>query len=99
MSGLLCSAGAIVLSYDRGFSPYGGMTAILLAVVAMIVGGRQTFVGPVIGGLVLGVLREETAYLFAARWQELFTFLLLALFILVKPSGLIGNKGRLEAES
>lgn len=99
ISGLLCAGGAIAFSYDRGFSPYGGMTAILLAVVAMIVGGRQTFLGPVIGGLVLGILREETAYLFAARWQELFTFLLLALFILVRPSGLIGNKGRLESES
>lgn len=98
LSGLLCSGGAILLSYDRGFSPYGGITAILLAVVAMIVGGRQTFLGPVIGGLIVGVLREETAYLFAARWQELFTFLLLALFILVRPSGLIGKKGRLESE-
>lgn len=98
LSGLLCSCGSLLLAYDKGFSPYGGLTAILLAVVAMIIGGRATFIGPVAGGLILGLLREETAYLLATRWQDLLTFLLLALFLLLRPSGLITHKGRIESQ-
>lgn len=98
LSGLLCSCGSLLLAYDKGFGPYGGLTAILLAVVAMIIGGRTTFIGPIVGGIVLGLIREETAYLLASRWQDLMTFLVLALFLLLRPSGLIAHKGRIELQ-
>ena len=99
ISGILCSVGALLVSYDIGFDPHGGLVALLLAVVAMIIGGRESFFGPVIGAILLGLIRSEVVWFLSARWQDAVTFLLLILFLLVRPNGIFGRKGRLEAEA
>ncbi len=58
-AGVFAAASSILTAYDGGFDPYRGMYAILLAVVAAIIGGRGSFSGPVIGGLLLGLLRAR----------------------------------------
>ncbi len=97
LAGLFGAASALVTANDIGFDPHTGLPAVLLAVVAVIVGGRGSFVGPVIGGLLLGFLRAEVVWYLSARWQEAVTFALLALVLLVRPYGLVGRQMRLEA--
>jgi branched-chain amino acid transport system permease protein len=97
VSGLLGGTSSLLVAYDVGFEPQSGLHAVLLAIVAVILGGRQTFAGPVIGALLLGVVRSEVGWFFSARWQNAITFLLLALVICVRPQGIIGRKVRLEA--
>jgi branched-chain amino acid transport system permease protein len=97
VSGLLASVAALLTAYDDGFDPHGGLIALLLAVVAIIVGGRKSFVGPVLGGVLLGVVRSQVVWFLSADWQDAVTFGLLVLFLFVRPSGLIGRKTRLEA--
>lgn len=99
ISGVLCSGSALLISYDIGFDPHGGFVALLLAVVAVIIGGRESFMGPVVGGILLGLVRSEVVWFLSARWQEAITFLLLMLFLFIRPNGLFGRKGRLEAEA
>lgn len=99
LSGLLGAIAALLVSYDIGFDPNGGLSAVLLAVVAVIIGGRQSFFGAVLGGILLGVVRSEVVWVLSARWQEAVTFALLALFLYVRPNGILGGKVRLEAES
>jgi branched-chain amino acid transport system permease protein len=99
ISGIFCSGSALLVSYDIGFDPHGGLVALLLAVVAVIIGGRQSFMGPVVGGILLGLVRSEVVWFLSARWQEAITFLLLVVFLFVRPNGIFGRKGRLEAEA
>jgi branched-chain amino acid transport system permease protein len=99
ISGIFCSGSALLVSYDIGFDPHGGLVALLLAVVAVIIGGRLSFMGPVVGGILLGLVRSEVVWFLSARWQEAITFLLLALFLFVRPNGIFGRKGRLETEA
>jgi branched-chain amino acid transport system permease protein len=99
ISGLLACASALVFAFDIGFDPNGGLTTLLLAVVAMIIGGRLSFIGPLVGGILLGLVRAEVSWFFSASWQEAATFILLAVFLMIRPEGLIGRKGRLEAEA
>lgn len=98
VSGILCSISSLLISYDIGFSPHGGLIALLLGVVAVIIGGRGTFLGPVIGGLLLGLSRAAVVWFLSARWQEAITFFLLALFLIFRSNGLLGKKVRLEAD-
>lgn len=98
LSGLLGAVSSLLVAYDIGFDPNGGLNAVLLAVVAVIIGGRQSFLGPILGGILLGVIRSEVVWFWSARWQEAITFLILAIFLFVRPNGLLGNKMRLEAE-
>jgi branched-chain amino acid transport system permease protein len=99
ISGLLATASAILVSLDLGFNSQGGLTALFLAVVAVIVGGRETFAGPVVGGILLGMVRTLAVWFLSTRWQEGITFLLLALFLFVRPSGLFRQKRRIEAQA
>ena len=99
MSGIFGSAAALVAAYDVGFEPQAGLHAILLAVVAVIIGGRASFFGPVVGALLLGFLRAEVVWYFSARWEEAASFGLLAIFLLVRPDGLFGRSDGLGAPS
>jgi branched-chain amino acid transport system permease protein len=98
LAGALASAAAIVTSYDLGFDVHTGLHALLLAVVAVIVGGRSTFIGPLVGGLLLGLVRSQVVWHLSARWQEAISFGLLAVVLILLPNGLLGGRQRLEAE-
>jgi branched-chain amino acid transport system permease protein len=97
LAGLFAGTASLLTSYDIGFTPHSGLPAVLLAIVAVITGGRSSFMGPIVGGLLLGELRAQVAWYSSARWQEAATFAVLALFLLFRPRGLFGRKGRLEA--
>jgi branched-chain amino acid transport system permease protein len=97
VGGLLAAAASLVTAYDVGFDPHTGLHAVLLAVVAVIIGGRGSFVGPVLGGLLLGLVRAQVVWHWSARWQEAVTFAMLAAVLLLLPHGLLGRKARLEA--
>lgn len=97
VAGLFAAVSSLVTAHDIGFDPYVGLPALLLGVVAVMVGGQGSFAGPVLGALLLGCLRAEVAWYWSARWQEAVTFGLLALILLLRPQGLLGRKARLEA--
>jgi branched-chain amino acid transport system permease protein len=98
LAGGLAAIGAIVTAYDIGFDVHSGLHALLLAVVAVIVGGRSTFIGPLIGGLILGIVRSQVVWHLSARWQEAVSFGLLAIVLIVLPNGLLGSRRRLESQ-
>ena len=98
LSGLLGGVAALLMACDVGFDPHGGLHMVLLAVVAMIVGGRGSFLGPILGGLLLGLVRALVVWHLSSRWQDVVTFLILALFLYVRPNGICGQMARLEAQ-
>lgn len=98
MAGFLASISALAVAYDVGFDPHGGLPILLLAIVAMIIGGNTSFLAPVLGGLLLGITRASVVWHLSARWQDAVAFLLLALFLLFRPHGILGQKLRLETE-
>jgi len=97
LAGLFVTFASLLNAIDLGFDPHGGLHAVLLAVVAVIIGGRGSFIGPIIGGIVLGLMRALIVWQFSARWQEAVTFAVLAIILLLRPQGLFGQKLRIEA--
>lgn len=97
LGGFFASASSLVTAVDIGFDPYVGLHAVLLAVVAVIIGGQSSFPGPVLGALLLGLIRVQVVWYSSASWQEAATFLLLAIFLLFKPQGILTSRTRLEA--
>jgi branched-chain amino acid transport system permease protein len=97
LAGLFAAASSLSSAYDVGFDANTGLHPVMLAVAAVVIGGRASFLGPAVGGMVLGVLRAETVWYSSARWQEAVTFGLLALALLLRPEGLLGRRNRLEA--
>ncbi len=99
VSGILAAAAALGTALDTGFDPNGGLNAVLVGMVATIIGGRGSFIGAAMAGLLLGVVRAQVVWYGSARWEEAVTFLLLSLFLFVRPHGLFGRRLRLEEKA
>lgn len=93
-SGLFIGLASCLTVYDVGMDPNMGMTVLINALVAMIIGGAGRFGACVVGGLLLGVLQSLTVYFFASNWQNAITFALLLIFLFVRPQGIAGYKQR-----
>lgn len=73
-------AGALFLQQPRYFSPEGmSFEVSALAVVALIVGGQRSLLGPVLGAAFVYVIRDQLASLLAEHWR----LVLGAVFVLV----------------
>ncbi len=93
-SGLFIGLASCVTVYDVGLDPNMGMTVLINAMVAMIIGGTGRFNTCVLGGLLLGVLQSLTVFFFASNWQNAITFALLLGFLFLRPQGIAGYKQR-----
>jgi len=95
LSALFAAVAGGLVSYDVGMDPYIGMSMLLNAVVALIIGGMGRFEAPIIGGFIIGILQSLAVWGFSARWQDAVTFTLLLLFLLFRPDGILGENRRL----
>jgi len=74
------------ITYDMGMS-YG-----LKAFIAAILGGIGNIPGAMLGGLLLGVFEALGTAYFEAGWKDAFAFGLLILILIVRPTGLLGER-------
>lgn len=99
LSGAMMSVAGLATAYDVGFDTHGGLTAVLLAVVAVILGGRDSFLRTACAGLLLAVGREYIASIWSARWLDAATFGFLALVLVIRPSGAAARSLRRDAST
>ncbi|MGB6240973.1 MAG: branched-chain amino acid ABC transporter permease [Castellaniella sp.] len=64
----------------------------LNAFIAAIIGGIGNIPGAMLGGLVLGLFNAFAAGYISSSWQDAITFTLLIAILLVRPSGLLGER-------
>lgn len=89
----LVAVAAMLTALDKGIEPTIGVNALLVAVVAMIVGGVGSFVGAALAGFGLGVIENLGIWQIPSEWRSTITFTVLAIFILFRPTGLLGQRG------
>ena len=94
LSGAFIALSSSLFVYDVGLDPHMGMNVLINAMVAMIIGGVGRFSTCVIGGLSLGILQSLVVYQFASNWQNAITFIVLLLFLFLRPQGIAGYKQR-----
>ena len=73
-------------------SPFVGSTPMLKAFVVVILGGLGSVPGAVVGGLMLGMIESFTATTFGSLVSDILQLLLVILILLVRPSGLLGQR-------
>jgi len=92
IGGALAGAGGFLYaakfnaSFDMGFLP--GITAFSAAVL----GGIGNVRGAVLGGLLLGLVRSYSTFLIGASYVDAVGFVVLVLVLLVRPTGLLGER-------
>ncbi|VVE27825.1 branched-chain amino acid ABC transporter permease [Pandoraea terrigena] len=76
-----------------GLSPTIGDSLIMPSFVSIIVGGLGSLPGTLLGGLLIGVAASVTA-VFVPSASEAVIYVMMALVLLVRPRGLLGEVGR-----
>ena len=69
-----------------------GSIIALKAFSATIIGGFGDVTGAIVGGLLLGVVESFGAQYISVPYKDAFAFLLLFIFLLVRPQGIFGEK-------
>jgi branched-chain amino acid transport system permease protein len=91
----LAGLAGILAAMDVDITPTMGLNALMTAVVAMIGGGsNDNPIGVLLGGVAVGLARNLAAWQIGAQWQDTITFALLAVLVLVRPTGIVGSLHR-----
>jgi branched-chain amino acid transport system permease protein len=88
LTALIGAAGGIVLAPTLSIQFDSGNLFTLMGFIAVAIGGVGSFVGAVVGGLALGVLKQLAAAYVSSLFSDAVALLLLLAILLVKPSGL-----------
>ena len=91
----VAAAGAgILIGSVGGISPTMGVFG-LSALVVVIVGGLDSIIGALIGGLIVGLLEAYAGTYIGGEYKLVTTFVLLLLILMLRPYGLLGT-GEIE---
>lgn len=82
----------ILVAMDVGADPYRGTTYVLLASVAVILGGIGSIPGALLGALFLALLENLGVWKIASEWQSTISFGVFLVFIVLCPRGFFGRK-------
>ncbi len=72
-------------------SPMMGGVLTLKSFVVVIIGGLGSMLGPLIGGLTLGVTEALGSNWFGATYENLISFTILVLVLVIRPKGILGG--------
>lgn len=87
----LAAIAGILTSLDTGMDPWMGTNAVLIATIAVIIGGLNIFWGAALGGLFIGLAQNIGIWQIPSKWQNAIAFGLLMLFIIFRPKGILGQ--------
>jgi branched-chain amino acid transport system permease protein len=89
-SALAAVAGSLV-SVMFTFNPEIGQSFLPKAFAVIVLGGLGSFVGALLGALLVGVVETVAGYFTTGQWAESVAFIVLVVMLLIRPSGLFGS--------
>lgn len=91
----LAAIGSILYFTDRmSVTPFSGTLPGLKCFVAAVLGGIGSVPGAMIGGFLVGLSETTLIAMGYSTFSDAFTFLLLILILLIRPTGLMGESMR-----
>jgi branched-chain amino acid transport system permease protein len=91
-SGIAGIAGVLDGVKNSGISPFMGLSAAVKGLVVMLLGGLGNVIGAMVGGIMLGLIEILSAAYIGTTERDLFSFLILILILLYRPTGLFGTR-------
>jgi branched-chain amino acid transport system permease protein len=88
IGGAIAAVAGLSVGFDTGIQPTMGLSLLLKAIVAAIIGGIGNVWGAVIGAFVLAIIENLGAWQFSGEWKDAIAFLVLIIFLLFRPQGI-----------
>jgi len=83
-------AGAMLIPVYYAF-PTVGSLFVLIAFVVVILGGYNSLIGALIGGLIIGLVEAFSGFFLSPHLKEAVYFVIFILILLFRPTGLFGR--------
>ena len=91
-SALAAVAGVLFVSSYGYVDPYTGALPGIKAFVAAVLGGIGSIPGAMLGGIILGIIESLSKAYISTDLADAIVFGVLIVVLLVKPTGMLGNK-------
>lgn len=89
---LAAGAGTMAGAYYGTVNFMMGFIIGLKAFTAAVLGGIGSIPGAMLGGLLLGLMETAGTFVFGGSWKDVVAFSLLILILVLKPTGIMGEK-------
>jgi branched-chain amino acid transport system permease protein len=91
-SALAGVAGVLEGVKNSAVTPFMGLEFAIKALVVMLLGGLGNVPGAMVAGILLGIIEILTATYLGTSMRDLFTFVILIVLLLYRPTGLFGTR-------
>jgi branched-chain amino acid transport system permease protein len=91
-SSLAAAAGILFAMYNTVGKFDAGYVAGLRAFTAAVLGGIGNIPGAMLGGFVIGLTEDATAYFWGGDWKDIAAFGALMIILIFRPRGLLGER-------
>ncbi|MBL8672721.1 MAG: branched-chain amino acid ABC transporter permease [Alphaproteobacteria bacterium] len=96
VSAALATVAAVLMAPLTQLTPDIGLGLLLKAFAATILGGLGNMPGAIVGGFLVGICESLAGGYVASSAQEVAAFVIIMIMLLVRPTGLFGERGRRE---
>ena len=90
----LAGIAGILVALDVDMTPTMGLRALMMGIVAVIIGGAGSIPGIALGALLLGTAQQFGVWKIGSQWQDAIAFGILLAFLLLRPQGFLGREVR-----
>jgi branched-chain amino acid transport system permease protein len=92
--GIACvGAAGVLLAPIYPVYPTAGLQFVLIAYVAVVLGGLGDMAGALIASLVVATVEVAGSYVIGTAWKEVLYLVLFITILIVRPAGLFGQRG------
>jgi branched-chain amino acid transport system permease protein len=84
------AGGMIAITYP--ISPMMGFSYLAISFIIAVLGGLGSMAGPLIGGLIFGLIEALGSFFIGTGYKGIIAFTLFVIILLVRPSGILGRE-------
>jgi branched-subunit amino acid ABC-type transport system permease component len=93
LASLFAAVGGILLAVDTNIEPMMGLTNLIKAFAAVLLGGAGNVWGALLGGIIIGVAENLSVAFISPGYKDFISFALIILMLLFRPRGIFGIWG------
>ncbi len=90
LASLFAGAGGFLLALDTNLEPTMGMTNMIKAFAAVLLGGAGNVWGALLAGLFIGIAENIGVAFFSPGYKDFISFALIFLLLILRPKGIFG---------
>lgn len=92
----IAGVAAILIGLEQNLEPMMGTNLMMKGFAAAIIGGISSVHGAILGAFLLGIVENFGIWFLPSGYKDAIAFILLFLFLLFRPNGILGIKKRSE---